>query len=141
MPHNLQRTILAANAEAAAIGALLNNGWLRLMSGVQPANGDTAITTQTVLAELRFAATAFGAPVAGVVTAAPLTADPSANATGTATWARLYQADGTTAVMDGSVGQTGVDVADILLATTAIVAGTGPVSVASVTYAARMMPC
>lgn len=126
---------LAANAEADATGALLNNGYLRIYDGAQPATADTAITTQVLLAELRFGATAFGAAVAGVATANAITQDASANATGTAAWFRaLYTNGGSpetlTAVFDGSVGTSG---ANLNLNTTAITSGVS-VSVSSLTY-------
>src|SRR4051812_39464332 len=92
----------AANAAADAVCALLNNGYLRLYSGTQAADADTAIGAQVLLAELRFNATAFGSAVAGVATANAITADSSADATGTATWFRALKSDGTTVVFDGS---------------------------------------
>jgi hypothetical protein len=62
-----------------------------------------------------------------VLTANAITQDSSANATGTATHFRLFQSNGTTAVMDGDVGASG---SDLNLTTTSIVA-TQPVSVTS----------
>jgi len=99
----------AANAEADALCALLDNGYLRIYDGAQPANANTAITTQTLLAELRFGATAFGSASGGIATANAITPDTDANATGTATWFRCLKSDGTTVVMDGSVGTSGCD--------------------------------
>jgi hypothetical protein len=99
----------AVNAAADALCALLNTGYLRVYDGTQPATADTAVTTQVLLAELRFGATAFGAAVAGVATANAITADASANATGTAAWFRALKSDGTSAVLDGSVGTSGAD--------------------------------
>ena len=93
---------VAANAQADAACALANTGWLRIYDGAQPANADTAVTSQNVLAELRFSATAFGAAVAGVAAANAIAADPSANATGTAAWFRVFKSDGATALWDGS---------------------------------------
>lgn len=110
----------AANAEANAVAALLNNGYLRIYSGAQPATGDTAITTQVLLAELRFNATAFGAAAAGVITANAVTADSSANATGTAAWFRSLKSDGTSPVYDGSVGTSA---SDLIIPSTSITAG------------------
>jgi hypothetical protein len=104
MPINTQQAFATSSAQAAALGDLLNDGYLRLYTGAQPANADTALGAQVLLAELRFALVAFGAPVNGVITAAPLTPEDAALATGTATWYRCFASDGTTAVMDGSVG-------------------------------------
>jgi hypothetical protein len=100
----------AASAGADAIVALINNGYLRIFDGLQPATADTAISGQIQLAELRFGSPAFGSSVAGVATANTITQDASADATGTAAWFRVYQSDGTTAVFDGSVGTGGSDI-------------------------------
>ena len=123
---------VAANAEADAACALANTGWLRIYDGTQPANADTAVSTQNILAELRFGATAFGASVAGVATANAITADSSANATGTATWFRVFKSDGTTALWDGSVGTAA---ANLVLDNVSIVIG-GVISVTAFTFTA-----
>lgn len=120
MAKNTQLTNLAANTEADALATLLNSGKLRIYDGTQPATGDTAITSQVLLAELTFNATAFGASVAGVLTANAITQDSSADATGTATWFRAWKSDGTTAVFDGSVGTA---TSNLILNTVSIVAG------------------
>ena len=99
----------AANAEINALCALLNNGYLRIYSGAQPTNPDTAIGAQVLLAELRFGATAFGNGADGVATANAITQDAAANATGTAAWFRALASDGTTAHCDGTVGTSGSD--------------------------------
>ncbi len=119
MALNTQVATNAVNAEADALATLLNTGYLRIYSGTQAADANTAIGAQVLLAELRFGATAFGAAVAGVITANAITADSSANATGTAAWFRCLKSDGTTAVIDGSVG-TGTH--NLVLATTTITA-------------------
>ena len=100
---------VAVNAEGDAVGPLLNNGYLRIYDGTQPATADTAGGAQVLLAELRFNATAFGAASAGVITANAITQDSAANATGTATWYRCLKSDGTSAIADGSVGTAGAD--------------------------------
>lgn len=106
---NTQKSYGAANAEAAALGALLDNGYLRIYDGAQPANADEAVTTQTLLAELRFGSPAFGAPSNGAVAANAITSDSSANASGTAAWYRCLSSDGTTVVLDGTVGTSGAN--------------------------------
>jgi hypothetical protein len=133
MANNLKRSNEAANTEADYVGDLLNNGYLRIYDGTQPATADTAITSQVLLAELRFNATAFGAPSNGVVTAAALTKDSSANATGTATWFRALKSDGTSVIFDGSVGTSGCD---LNLNSVAIQSG-AEVDVTSFTYTAN----
>lgn len=108
---------VCVNAEADALAALLNTGYLRIYDGTQATNADTAVGAQVLLAELRFSATAFPAAVAGLLTANAITSDASANATGTATWFRALKSDGSTVVYDGSVGTAS---ADAIINTTAI---------------------
>ena len=108
------------NAEADALATLLNTGYLRIYDGTQPANADTAVSTQVLLAELRFGSTAFGSASAGVITANSITGDTSANASGTATWFRCLKSDGTTAVYDGSVGTS---TADLVMNSVSITSG------------------
>ena len=81
------------NAEADAVGDALNTGYIRIYDGSQPANADAGTGGATLLAELRFGADAFGAAVAGVITANAIAADASGGATGTATWARILASD------------------------------------------------
>ena len=107
--NNFKISNTSANAEADALAALLNNGYLRIYDGAQPANANSGITTQNKLAELRFGATAFGAAAAGVIAANPIASDTDAAATGTASWFRCLKSDGTTVVCDGSVGTSGAD--------------------------------
>lgn len=113
-------TDLAANTMADAFAALFNSGYIRIYDGLQPATGDTAIGSQVLLAELRWNATAFGAAVAGVLTANAITGDASANASGTAAWFRALESNGTTKLYDGSVG---VSNADLILSSVTIVLG------------------
>lgn len=120
MANDLRESNAAVNAKADAISDLLDNGYIRIYDGTRPAGADTAITTQTLLAELRFSATASGAAVAGVITFSAITDDSSANNTGTATWFRTFKSDGSTVVYDGEVGTSG---ADLNLNTTSIVSG------------------
>jgi two-component sensor histidine kinase len=81
-----------------------NSGILRIYDGTQPADADTAVSTQNILAELTMNATAFAAASGGSASANAISNDSSANNTGTATWFRLFKSDGTTAIMDGSAG-------------------------------------
>ena len=122
----------AASAAADAVVDLLDDGYIRIYDGSKPSTADTAVSSQTLLAELRWNATAFGAASNGVATAGAITADSSANATGTATWFRSLGSDGTTIYFDGDVGTSG---ADLNLNSTSIVSGVN-VSVSSFTYTA-----
>jgi hypothetical protein len=111
MPVSLRNARLDAITTAAGGNALL-----RIYDGSRPATGGAATT---LLAELTCNATFAPAASAGTLTLNPITADPSANATGTATWARIVKSDGTTFVLDCSVGTSGQD---INLSTVSIVA-------------------
>ncbi len=102
MSKNTQLTNLGVNAEADALAALANSGFIDILDGAQPATGDTAITTQVVLASLTFGATAFPAAVNGVLTANAI-GSGVAGASGTATWFRVYKSDHTTKLWDGSI--------------------------------------
>lgn len=102
---------------------------LRIYSGSRPATGGTATT---LLAELTCNATFAPAASGGVLTLNAIAQDASANATGTATWFRIVQSNGTTFVMDGDVGTSG---SDLNLNSTSITSG-GTVSVTSFTITA-----
>jgi hypothetical protein len=130
---NPKLTGLAATAEADAVAALLNNGWIRVYSGLQPSTADEAISSQVVLAELRFGNPAFGSASDGAAAANAITGDSSANATGTATWFRCFQSDGTTPVFDGSVGTSN---SNLVLNSVEISAG-AQVDVTSFTFTAQ----
>ena len=120
MPNNLKLSNNVVNPQADALSDLADNGYLRIYDGTQPATADTAITTQVLLAELRFNATAAPAASNGVLTFNAITQDSSANNTGTASWFRALKSDGTTVLFDGAVGTSG---SDMNIATTSIVAG------------------
>lgn len=87
-----------------------NSGKLRIYSGTRPTDADTALSGNTLLAELTMNSTSFGSAASGVLTANAITSDSSADATGTASFARLFESDGTTVVADFSVGTSGTEV-------------------------------
>lgn len=89
---------------------------LRIYNGTQPATGGAATT---LLAELICNAT-FAPAASGSVLTLNAISNGTAAATGTATWARILKTDGTTIVLDCTVGTSG---ADIILNTVSIVAG------------------
>ena len=130
MANNLKISITAVSAQADALSDLLDNGYLRIYDGTQPANANTAITTQVLLAELRFNATAAPAASSGVLTMNSITQDSNANNTGTATWFRALKSDGSTVVFDGSVGTSGCD---LNLGSASITSGAS-VAVTSMTF-------
>ena len=128
MPANTKTSYASCNVQADAMGASLNNGYLKLYGGEQPEDADTA-TSETVIATLRFGAEAFDAAVDGVITAKALTADTNA-AGGTATWFRTYRSDGTTGGWDGSVGTNDED----LVLETNVIPASAHVDVTDLTY-------
>lgn len=86
--------------------------------------GYMTITTSgdVVLATLTFSATAFGAAASGVATAASITGDTSADATGTAAKVKVYDfAD--TLIFTGDVSTAAAGTGDLQLVTTSITAG------------------
>jgi hypothetical protein len=99
---------------------------LRIYNGTRPATNGTATT---LLAELTCNATFAPAASGGVLTLNAITQDSSANNTGTATWFRIVQSNGTSFVLDGDVGTSG---SDLNLTTTSITAGQ-PVQITSAT--------
>lgn len=118
------------NRAADAVTARANNGSLRIYDGTPPADANAALSGNTLLASLPMSATAFAAAASGVATANAITADSSADASGTATFFRVLETDGTTVVFQGTVGVSG---AELNLNSVSIVAG-GNVSVTSLTY-------
>lgn len=121
------------NAKGAAGLARLNSGKLRIYSGTQPATADTALSGNTLLAELTFGATAFGSGTAGVFSANAITADSSADNTGTPSFFRAFDSDGTTVEFDGTAGASGCDLNLSGLVGGQIIQG-GTVSVSSFQY-------
>jgi hypothetical protein len=86
----------------AGTGSIIN-----IYAGSQPANANTAISGQTLLVQLVVTGS-FGTDSNGTITLGTV-ANGIAVATGTASFFRITKTDGTTVVMDGSVGLTGCD--------------------------------
>lgn len=86
-------------------GSTAPNGYLEIRTGVKP-NSPQNAAVGTLLATLNFSPTAFGDAVSGVATANTISGDTSIDATGTATWFRIYNRD-STALMDGDITLTG----------------------------------
>lgn len=128
MASNAKLAVATRNAMLDAItSALGSNALIDIYSGTQPAGPATAITTQTLLAQLACSATFAPAAASGLLTANAITQDSSANASGTATWFRAKTSGGA-GVLDGNVSTSGTF--DLILNTTSITAA-GPVSVTS----------
>jgi hypothetical protein len=96
----------------AGTGALFN-----LYSGTQPANANTAITTQVLLVSMPIAGV-FGTDTDGTLTLGAVT-QTNAVASGTASFFRIFKSDNSV-IMDGSVGLSS---ADLILNTVDIAAG------------------
>lgn len=87
-----------------AIIASYASGVIRGYSGTRPTDADTALAGNTLLFECTFGATAFPAASGGVLTANAIANDASADATGTLSFIRVLQSNGTTVLCDLSVG-------------------------------------
>jgi hypothetical protein len=99
-------SLTARNAHLQGHADNLANGYARFYDGATKSSPEVALSGNTLLAELRFAATA-GTVSNGVLTFNALTSDASANASGTPTFMRCFRSDGTTAELDLSVGPSG----------------------------------
>lgn len=120
------------NAQLDAITtAVGTTAKLRIYSGTRPANVAASITG-TLLAELTCNATFAPGASSAVLTLNAITADSSADATGTATHFRLWNSAASTAMIDGDVGTSG---SDLNLNSVSLTAG-GTVSVTSFTVTA-----
>lgn len=113
--------IAMCNALVDLLDAGSGPGKIRIYDGAQPSGPDTAVSGQTLLAELTLSDPAFGSAVdaspGATATAGAIADDTAADATGTATWFRALDSDNN-AVIDGSVGTSN---ADMILNTTSIV--------------------
>lgn len=111
------------NARLTAIITAIDGGagagTIKLYTGTRPATGG-AITSQTLLGTLTFSDPC-GTVSGGVLTFSTVTGDSSADADGTAAWARIADSTGTF-VADVGVGVSGSGM-EVIMNTTAIVAG------------------
>jgi hypothetical protein len=119
-------------ANDAGTAAVIN-----IYSGTVPADADTALSGNTLLAQLTMSGTSFGAAAdiapGARITANAITADSSADATGTATFFRTLTQNAGTVTSQGTVGTA---TSDMILNTTSITAG----STVSVTAATITLP-
>lgn len=113
-----------------AIDAGAGAGTIKIYTGTRPATGG-ALSGNTLLGTLTFSDPCAASPSGGVLTFNAIIQDAAADATGTATWARIEDSAGTF-VYDASVGTSG---ADINLSSVSITAG-GPISVTSASITA-----
>jgi hypothetical protein len=126
MTMNFQITSAAQNAACDAIVDLLDGGsaaaTIKVYSGTQPADANTALSGNTLLVTFTCSSTAFGDSASGTATLASTPITGTAVATGTASFFRAATGGtgGTGTVFDGSVGTSS---ADFILNTTSITSG------------------
>jgi len=112
-----------AAVDAVDLGSTDPNATLVFYSGTPPANVDAALAGNTVLAELEMSIPAFGAAVdispGARATASAIADDTAANATGTATFARILDRDNVPQ-LQLTVGTSGTE---IIVNTVSFVAG------------------
>jgi hypothetical protein len=129
---NMRLAAATRNSLAQRFQVLLDagagNGTIKIYTGTQPASADDGIGGATLLGTLTFSKPSAPASSGGVLTFNAITQDDAADATGTATWARIVDSTGNT-IFDCDVGTAG---ATINLNTTSIVAG-GPIAITSFT--------
>ncbi len=110
---------------------------INIYSGTPPADADAALSGNTLLAQLTMSGTSFPAATdlnpGARITANAITADSSADATGTATFFRILTQNAGTVTAQGTAGTAS---ADLILNTVSITAG----STVSITAATVTLP-
>lgn len=126
MPFNTKISTASRNAACNAVVDLIDGGatagHIEIRSGTQPADPQAAVSG-TLLATIPLNDPAFGNASAGVATAATsptAMTDSSADASGTATWFRVFDSNNV-AILDGSCGPD--NTYDMTLSNVAIGAG------------------
>ena len=132
MAHEIKVSTSAANTKADAFATAMNAGKIRIYQGAKPATANAVLGAALLLGELTFGNPAFGAAVNGLLTANAITKDSSADNSGTAQFYRLFKADGTTPMGDGTCGLTGSG-SDLEMASTSITA-TGEITCTGFTH-------
>lgn len=130
MANNYRLATATRNAACNAIVDAIDTGGagtIAIRTGAQPTNVGDA-DAGTLLGTLTFSATAFGNSSTGTATAASITSDTSADASGTAAHFRIK--DGSAAIhSDGTCGTSGTD---LVFDNATIVAG-GVIAISSLT--------
>jgi len=127
--------IISANVRNAACDAIVDLvdvgsgiSYLKIYSGTKPANPNTAVSSQTLLASLAFSSSAFGTSANGTATASSITNEANTGA-GTASWFRICDKN-SAAIADGTVGISG---ADLNFSSGVLFTAGGTVSISSLT--------
>lgn len=118
MALNSKTAVASRNAGLDAAFDTLNAGKARGYDSTQPTDADTALGAQVLLFDCALSATAFAAASAGSKTANSITADSSADATGTLTWCTLA----TSANVRKYDGSAGTATVNLVMNTASIVA-------------------
>ena len=123
----LTNTVVSGMLNSTGLAEAIDAGTaavIEIYSGSVPANADASIGAATLLASLACSATAFSGfsdtGTAARATFGSITADSSADATGTASFFRIKTQTGGTVIAQGTVGTSS---ADLILNTTSITAG------------------
>ena len=108
MASNLQYSNGTRNAQQQGLITYAGSGAIiHLYTGTQPANANTALSSNTLLVSLTISGS-FGTDSNGTLTVGSVS-NGTAVATGTATFFRITKSDDSTVVMDGTVGTSGAD--------------------------------
>lgn len=124
----------AASGSADAVARLLDSGYLRAYSGTPPANAGTALSGNTLIAEWRLSATSAPASSGGIATFTTIAPAPTV-AAGTISFVRAFKANGTSAILQGSVGVASA-ATNVTMSNTSVTSGLS-LTPGTVTYNAR----
>src|SRR3954469_14305874 len=103
---NLRYATTPRNSMMDQIRTALAGGSIKIYSGTQPANANTALSGNTLLATLTLASPAGPASPGGTFTFGTITGATAA-ASAPASFARVFQSDGTAVVCAMDVGASG----------------------------------
>lgn len=116
------------DAIKTAIDAGSGPGTIKFYSGTQPANADASLSGNTLLGTLTCSDPSASAASGGTLTFSTVTRDNAADATGTASFVRVQDSNGSV-VLDADVGTSG---ATVIVPSTSFTAGE-PVEISSFT--------
>lgn len=116
--------------------ARFNDGYLRFYSGTPPVDADTALSGNTLLGAARYNATAFSTS-GHTATANTMVDETNAAASGTATFCRAYESDGTTLIGQMSCRASGdADNGEEVVITSTAITAAGAIVMGAHTLAA-----
>lgn len=104
-------------------------GYVEFYTGTIPTTPATAVTTQTKLGTVAFAYP-MGSVASGVLTAGAFVQDSSADASGTAAWARVYSSTG---VVKFDLDVSGLAGSGAIKLNTTAISAFGPINITSMT--------